>query len=609
MFQTGGLFGQTSNTTGGGLFGSSTAATPSTGGGLFGSSTAATPSTGGGLFGSSTAATPTSTGCGGGLFGSSTSVAPTSTGGGLFGSSTSVAPTSTGGGGLFGGVASSIGPQGGGGLFGGTTLPSTSGSGLFNGQSSIGFSSTGGGGGGGGGGNGLFGTTSVQQQAPQQPLITESTKFSDLPPQLKNELQILNKMIINNNSLMNSFSNYDTKINEISIGLDQVASVMDNLFNNFDIHIQSFKYLEESLAKPLNSVNEQVHLLSTQFHSPFSQARPSKEMEIIVDSLVEKIDRIKQTILCVTPTNKSQSQNLSFQESFISTLQSNQIILRNLAYIVDNLVTELERHKKHFLLYKKKYYNQNYNPFLKQPKLNEKTDYHGSSLHHSHFSQSSNLLSSQSSLFGSSIYGRQSQQQQNPQQSQYLQSSTFQPIQTSTSFFNPTSTTTSFGLTNNNNNNNNNNNINNNSLASNNNNNSSSSSISSSGSSLGSLGSGSGLFGSTATNNSLGSTSSSGSTSGSTSGSIVIPPLAIGSITNNSGGGGGGGGLFGSSNSSSNSLNSLSTSSSNLFGPPQTPTLSGQGSTLGSGGFSISASASNLDTPNRKKNSLNSSKR
>lgn len=125
-------------------------------------------------------------------------------------------------------------------------------------------------------------------------------------------------MIINNNSLMNSFSNYDTKINEISIGLDQVASVMDNLFNNFDIHIQSFKYLEESLAKPLNSVNEQVHLLSTQFHSPFSQARPSKEMEIIVDSLVEKIDRIKQTILCVTPTNKSQSQNLSFQECNIS---------------------------------------------------------------------------------------------------------------------------------------------------------------------------------------------------------------------------------------------------------------------------------------------------
>ncbi|KAM9963219.1 hypothetical protein ACTFIW_006443 [Dictyostelium discoideum] len=590
MFQTGGLFGQASTTTGGGLFGTAVTPTSTGGSGLFGTSTAVAPtSTGGGLFGTSTAVTPTSTG--GGLFGTSTAVAPTSTGGGLFG-----------GGGV--GLASSIGPQGGGGLFGSTTLPtSTSGSGLFGGQSSIGFGQPNSG--------GLFGSTSMQQpqqqqqqpQQPQQPLITESTKFSDLPPQLKNELQILNKMIINNNSLMNSFSNYDTKINEISIGLDQVASVMDNLFNNFDIHIQSFKYLEESLAKPLNSVNEQVHLLSTQFHSPFSQARPSKEMEIIVDSLVEKIDRIKQTILCVAPTNKSQSQNLSFQESFISTLQSNQIILRNLAYIVDNLVTELERHKKHFLLYKKKYYNQNYNPFLKQPKLNEKTDYHGSSsssLHHSHFSQSSNLLSSQSSLFGSSMYGRQSQQQQqNPQQSQYLQSSTFQPIQTSTSFFNPTSTTTtSFGLTNNNNNN---------SLASNN----SSSGGSSSGSSLGSLGSlgsgsGSGLFGSTATNNSLGSTSSSGSTGGSIgSNSIVIPPLAIGSITNNNSGGG----LFGSSNSSSNSLNSLSTSSSNLFGPPQTPTLSGQGSTLGSGGFSISASASNLDTPNRKKNSLNSSKR
>ncbi|KAG6916060.1 hypothetical protein DXG01_008633 [Tephrocybe rancida] len=153
----GGLFGQppAQNASGGGLFGQP-AAQPAGGGGLFGQST--TQTTGGGLFGQQAAQPAT----GGGLFGQSTTQPP---GGGLFGQST----TQNTNGGLFG--QSTTQPSGGG-IFGGSTQQT---------QPTLTV---------GGFGGGLFGSTQPQQsQASNGPLLAKSTKFNDLPDDIKRMLE------------------------------------------------------------------------------------------------------------------------------------------------------------------------------------------------------------------------------------------------------------------------------------------------------------------------------------------------------------------------------------------------------------------------------------
>ncbi|KAH9925020.1 nucleoporin complex subunit 54-domain-containing protein [Epithele typhae] len=131
----GGLFGTTNaNTTGGGLFGTTNTTAPS--GGMFGSTTAAPSgglfgntanTTGGGMFGNTNTNTTApssglfgSTATGGGLFGSTTA-APT-TGGGLFGSTAPATGTS---GGLFGNTTQ---PQAGSSFFSSTNQPAQTGS-------------------------------------------------------------------------------------------------------------------------------------------------------------------------------------------------------------------------------------------------------------------------------------------------------------------------------------------------------------------------------------------------------------------------------------------------------------------------------------------------
>ncbi|KFH10869.1 nucleoporin autopeptidase [Toxoplasma gondii VAND] len=170
--QTGGLFGNTGGSTttpGGGLFGSSTLGN-TTGTGLFGSTTTPQQTQSGGLFGQQQ-----QTAGSGGLFGSSSLTGATNTGGGLFGSSTT---PSTG---LFGSTTQQCQPgatttQTGGGLFGSTTTSATTtgqattGTGLFGGLSSGTGATQGGGLFGSGGtattgatGGGLFGN--AQQQS------------------------------------------------------------------------------------------------------------------------------------------------------------------------------------------------------------------------------------------------------------------------------------------------------------------------------------------------------------------------------------------------------------------------------------------------------------
>ncbi|KAI5892883.1 uncharacterized protein SCHCODRAFT_02627385 [Schizophyllum commune H4-8] len=182
----GGLFGSTMNTntgTGGGLFGSTSnnTNTGTSGGGLFGNTSNTNTSntgTGGGLFGSTT---NTNTG-GGGLFGS-TSNTNTNTGGGLFGSSNANTNNSnTGGGGLFGSTNTNTNTggglfgntqnqqqnQGGGGLFGSTNNSNS----LFGAKPSTGAQQP-------------LGMSSLGSQQQGAPPFTKSTRFNDLPDNLK----------------------------------------------------------------------------------------------------------------------------------------------------------------------------------------------------------------------------------------------------------------------------------------------------------------------------------------------------------------------------------------------------------------------------------------
>ncbi|KAI0772999.1 nucleoporin complex subunit 54-domain-containing protein [Trametes elegans] len=159
---SGGLFGSTNastNTGGGGLFGSTTGNT--TGGGLFGN--ASNTNTGGGLFGNTSNTNTNQSAPSGGLFGSTTS-APNTTGGGLFGNAGNTTGTS---GGLFGSTTGQTNTNTGGGLFGSNTTGQTGGlfgstqPGTSTGQPSL-F-----GGANQAQGSSLFGNTQQQQQQQQ----------------------------------------------------------------------------------------------------------------------------------------------------------------------------------------------------------------------------------------------------------------------------------------------------------------------------------------------------------------------------------------------------------------------------------------------------------
>ncbi|KAK5113818.1 hypothetical protein LTR62_003202 [Meristemomyces frigidus] len=173
----GGLFGAPAANTGGGLFGNNNNATPQNNpnpfggstntGGLFGNNNQQQNNTGGGLFGNQNKP------AGGGLFGNSTN---TNAGGGLFGNSNNNQQQPAAGGGLFGNN------NAGGGLFGntqnkpatsnlfGSTNATNTGGGLFgnsqnnqnNGSSLFGGASQ------NQSGNSLFGGSNNQSQQPQQ---------------------------------------------------------------------------------------------------------------------------------------------------------------------------------------------------------------------------------------------------------------------------------------------------------------------------------------------------------------------------------------------------------------------------------------------------------
>lgn len=261
---SGGLFGQKpaagqglgSGTSSGGLFGQKPAATGTTGGGLFGSSgqqgqQGQQTQQSGGLFGSSNTANNQSSGGlfglkpaapSGGLFGSSnqstTAQKPlfggsnTTTGGGLFGGSSNTGTNQTSGGGLFGGSSNTGGTTGG--LFGGSSNTNT-GSGLFGGQQQQ-------------------QQQNQQQQNQQATQLTAMTRFGDLPPEIKKELQEFDQYISTQHLIATTLNNDLPKHNQLVKSIDSDVSYLHNKISTIKQALKG----DSNQLKALKSVNDEL---------------------------------------------------------------------------------------------------------------------------------------------------------------------------------------------------------------------------------------------------------------------------------------------------------------------------------------------------------------
>eukprot|EP01133_Synstelium_polycarpum_P013651 gene13651-16075_t len=404
---SGGLFGGTGTTLGGGgggMFGSASTAQPSTtsGGGLFGSASTAQPSTSGGLFGAQQSSSS------GGMFGSASTAQP-STSGGLFGSASTAQPSTSGG--LFGSSSVAQPSTSGGGLFG-SSQPTSSSGGLFGAQPQQQQQQSSGGlfGSSQPSSGGLFGGTGTDQN--EQPLIwqqftngewyasngdgcyyqpnygwrqfdpktSERTTFRELSDSLKTGCTNLQKIIIQNNTMMKEFSSYNDKLEKLPKLIDQIYNKLDTLSMSIDYTVQSFENVREAIQAPTYSITEQFHQISVGYKSPYPQPQPSREMEKIVDDFDRRIERLYQSVQCIAPSAAKKQQllltsgggngtnisNTNFQDTFVSTLQSNQNILRNEAVTLDHLVSDLENRKRTYLTFKKRYYKDYSDPFPKR---------------------------------------------------------------------------------------------------------------------------------------------------------------------------------------------------------------------------------------------------
>ncbi|KAG0141515.1 hypothetical protein CROQUDRAFT_663728 [Cronartium quercuum f. sp. fusiforme G11] len=292
--QTGGLFGSGSSAqpATGGLFGSST--TPATGslfgssntpqtqpqqatGGLFGSTT--TPATGS-LFGSTNQSQSQPQQTTAGLFGSSTpqpQQQQQQTTGGLFGSSISQPTQATGSGGLFGSTSTPTATGTSGGLFGSSTTPSQQPSGGLFGSSNtqptgglFGNSSVG-----GTNNNSLFGPKPVTATTNQQSLfgastntvtnsnvastsgtLLRTTRFNDLPDDVKRQLESLDGMIQNQCRLADTIkaTELGREINDGTILLRQLKTDMHSTSALVDESATSLERLRKSVDSDVADV-------------------------------------------------------------------------------------------------------------------------------------------------------------------------------------------------------------------------------------------------------------------------------------------------------------------------------------------------------------------
>ncbi|QBM88272.1 nucleoporin p58/p45 [Metschnikowia aff. pulcherrima] len=378
---SGGLFGNTNNNTqnntqnnatAGGLFGSNNANTtntnPAGGGGLFGGNTAAAPSSGGlfgssnnqntnsapngGLFGSNNTNTNANTG---GLFGQKPA-APAAPGGGLFGS------TNTGtGGGLFGGNASNANNTNintnTGGLFGGSSNTNASG-GLFGGGAKPSQGNTGGlFGASNNASGGLFGGQQQQQQQQQQqppPQLTSMTRLSDLPPDLKNELQQLDlyieQQLLIATTLDADLGKHEGLVKLIPYDIEylhtKISSIKQALRSDED-QLRALKSVNDELTEDISNI---MHLiiqlatpgtkLSSSFHlNEFFVKKINKYRELL--SSYENV--INESVHVTSGLEKSCNESNASIYSVVEVVKNQYSVFMELCEVVAQLHGEVEK--------------------------------------------------------------------------------------------------------------------------------------------------------------------------------------------------------------------------------------------------------------------------
>ncbi|CAN3357278.1 nucleoporin Nup49p/NSP49 [Diutina catenulata] len=274
---SGGLFGSSNNTTNsttnassGGLFGAKPAQ-PS--GGLFGGSSTTQAPASGGLFGAKPAQPS------GGLFGGNqANTTQQNTSGGLFGSKPATTTTS---GGLFGGNTQSSG------LFGAKPAQPASG-GLFGGSSAQPAQS-----------GGLFGSNNTQAQPQQQQPVASlhaMTRVGDLPPNLKQELEQLNKYVETQHAIAVALQHDYSKHNQLiaSIPKDVVY-----LQNKFSATKQALKFdtaqlgqLKQQNTEFTEDITKIMHLI-TQLSTPGTRLSSSFQLN---EFFIKKIKKYRDVL-------------------------------------------------------------------------------------------------------------------------------------------------------------------------------------------------------------------------------------------------------------------------------------------------------------------------
>lgn len=290
---SGGLFGGQANgaANSGGLLGNSGATGSSNTGGLFGNSSATNT---GGLFGANNSANASK-----GLFGGASNSANTGTSTGLFGAKPSAPAT----GGLFGNSASSNTNTG---LFGGNNNNTSSN--LFGGNNQAGQQQSGGLFGSNTNTNtstgGLFGSQPQQQAQQQQAQLTPLTRFADLPPNMKSELEQLDAYIDKQHLIATTLNGDLQKHDQLIKSIPHDVGYLQTRISSLK---QAFKYNAEEL----------------------------KELKVVNDEITEDITNIMQLIVQLATPGTKLSSSFHLNEFFVKRLKKYRELLNSYEVVIN----------------------------------------------------------------------------------------------------------------------------------------------------------------------------------------------------------------------------------------------------------------------------------
>ncbi|KAF9453500.1 hypothetical protein P691DRAFT_800758 [Macrolepiota fuliginosa MF-IS2] len=385
------------------VFGNTTAQSqPTTGGGIFGSTTTSQqPATGGGIFGN--AAQPTT---GGGIFGSTGTQQQPAAGGSIFGSTNQQPTQQTGTTSLFGNTTQ---PTGGTSLFGNTgTSGQTGGTSLFGntgnaqGQQQIGTASLfGGGTGAGTGTSNLFGNAGQQQQQPSlfgstaqptqtnsgfgasslfgnsttslgqstfgqsiqpnqqtqtagQIALTKSTKFNDLPDNLKQVLESIDSHIQGRVQISKDL--HQRKLGEEPTkGQEMIKQMQKDLLNVSNVIRDDHRHTEDLKARVDQAMQDTIVAtrIIDAFRNPQSGTTylkdhagfPLEFFQRVTQQMAERLAWYKSTIEQIERRLSSSAGQVQTPQSIAATLQAQNATFLSLASKTAALEAELQKVK------------------------------------------------------------------------------------------------------------------------------------------------------------------------------------------------------------------------------------------------------------------------